>query len=45
MNYNSNVTDTYSLIVNFSKSYASQPDVYQGLIDNVAVEINAQQVV
>lgn len=45
MNYNSNVTDTYSLIVNFPKSYASQPDVYQGLIDTVAVEINAQQVV
>ena len=45
MNYNSNVTDTYSLIVNFPKNYANQPDVYQGLIDNVSIEINAQQVV
>ncbi len=45
MNYNTNVTDTYSLIVNFPKSYANQPNIYQGLIDNVAIEINAQQVV
>jgi hypothetical protein len=45
MNYNNNITDTYTLIVNYPKSYANNPDAYQGLIDDVSVEINAEQVV
>jgi hypothetical protein len=43
--YTSDQTDSYVLVVNFPKSYEDNPDSYQSLIDNVAIEINAKQVV
>ena len=45
MSFKSNVTDTYTLVVNFPKEYSSQPEIYQGLIDSCTIEINAEQVV
>ncbi len=45
MNYSQNVTDTYTLSVEFPVSSASNPDAYAGIIDLVDVKINAEQVV
>ena len=45
MNYSSNVTDTYTLWVEFPVSYMANPDAYAGVIDLVDIKINAEQVV
>jgi hypothetical protein len=45
LGYTSDQTDNYVLVVNFPKTYENNPDNYQSLIDNVAIEINAKQVV
>jgi hypothetical protein len=45
MNSSQNVTDTYTLSVEFPVSSASNPDAYAGIIDLVDVKINAEQVV
>lgn len=45
MNYNNNCTDTYTLWVEFPKTYMSNPDAYSGIIDLVDIKINAEQVV
>ena len=45
MNYSSNVTDTYTLWVQFPVANSNNPEVYAGLIDLVDIKINAEQVV
>ena len=45
MNYNEDVTDTYTLWVEFPKLYKNMPNAYSGIIDLVDVKINAEQVV
>ena len=45
MNYSVNVTDTYTLWVEFPVSNMAYPDVYVGIIDLVDIKINAEQVV
>ena len=45
MNYSQNVTDTYTLWVEFPTSNMNMPDAYAGIIDLVDVKINAEQVV
>ena len=45
MNYNRQCTDTYTLWVEFPRTYINNPDAYSGVIDLVDVKINAEQVV
>lgn len=45
MNYSSNVTDTYTLWVQFPLSSSNNPEMYAGLIDLVDIKIDAEQVV
>lgn len=45
MNYSNNCTDTYTLWVEFPKTYMNNPDAYAGIIDLVDIKINAEQVV
>ena len=45
MSYQSVVTDTYTLWVEFPVSYKNQPNDYAGIIDLVDIKINAEQVV
>lgn len=41
--YDSNQTDTYTLVVNFPYEYRNNPDAYQGLIDSFSIIIDAEQ--
>ena len=45
MNYQSRVTDTYILWVEFPLQYKNNPVEYAGIIDLVDIKINAEQVV
>ena len=45
MPYNQNVTDTYTLEVEFPIANKNKPDAYAGVIDLVDIIINAEQVV
>ncbi len=45
MNFNNDVTDTYTLWVEFPVSNMNYPDAYAGVIDLVDIKINAEQVV
>ena len=45
MNYSNNCTDTYTLWVEFPKTYMNNPDAYAGIIDLVDIKINAEPVV
>ena len=45
MNFANDVTDTYTLWVEFPTSNMNNPDAYAGIIDLVDVVINAEQVV
>ena len=45
MNYANDVTDEYTLWVEFPVSNMNYPDAYAGIIDLVDIKINAEQVV
>ena len=45
MNYNTNVTDTYTLRVEFPVQYKNNAEAYEGIIELVDIKINAEQVV
>lgn len=45
MSYANDVTDTYTLSVEFPTSNMNNPDAYAGIIDLIDIKINAEQVV
>lgn len=45
MDYDDDVTDLYTLWVQFPLTYKNQPNEYAGVIDLVDIKINAEQVV
>lgn len=45
MNYNADVTDTYTLRVEFPIEYKNNAEAYEGIIELVDIKINAEQVV
>ena len=45
MNYNADVTDTYTLRVEFPAQFMNNADDYEGIIELVDIKINAEQVV
>lgn len=42
--YETDTTDTYTLLIYFPKSYASST-VYEGVMDNIEININSKQIV
>lgn len=43
--YEQNQTETFTLVVNFPKTYNDKPDEYQSLIDSFIIKINAKQII